>query len=48
MTIKYIEDMLERAEDRHDLDAFNYWWCEREKYKRELKRQENDRGHRGR
>lgn len=42
MTLEEIEYMLERAEDRHDLDAFNFWWSEREKKKRELQKQTED------
>lgn len=39
-SLEYINSRLERAEDMHDLDLFNFWWCEREKVKRELKEKE--------
>jgi hypothetical protein len=29
---------LERAEDRHDLDTFNHYWCIRERINTEIKR----------
>lgn len=29
---------LERAEDRHDLDSFNHYWCIRERINTEMKR----------
>lgn len=30
------EHFLELAEDRHDLDSFNYWYAERERVKRDI------------
>lgn len=29
---------LERAEDRHDVDTFNHYWCIRERINTEIKR----------
>ena len=29
---------LERAEDRHDIDSFNTYWCKRECINTEIKR----------
>ena len=35
--IERCNHFLEIAEDRNDLDAFNYWYAERERLKREKK-----------
>ena len=35
--LKCIERLLERAEDSGNIDAFNFYYAERERVKRELK-----------
>lgn len=35
---EFCNSCLERAEDRHDLDTFNHYWCIRERINTEIKR----------